>query len=130
MSSSNNGQPNCEMSGGTRTWTFFWLSPRHHRISATQLVIGTSEHGLTLRRVYLSNHRITTTALIIGGCCFICLFRGFNFLMSLPETTLKSLISSLNSVIPESGRISPSYSGSAVGCFVVDFLYSIVLLIH
>ena len=44
-------------------------------------------------------------------------------------TTLKSLISSLNSVIPESDRISPSYSGSAFGRFVVDFLYFIVLLI-
>ena len=49
--------------------------------------------------------------------------------MSLPEITLKSLISSLNSVIPESGRISPSYTGSAFGRLVVDFLYSIVLLI-
>ena len=105
------------------------FSPRHHRISATQLVIGTSEHGLTVRRVYPSNHRIRTTALIIGGCCFIYLLRAFNFLMSLPLTTLKSLISSLNSVIPESDRISPSYSGSAFGRFVVDVLYSIVLLI-
>ena len=108
---------------------FCWLSPRQYRISATQLVIGTSEHGLKVRRVYPSNHRIRSTALIIGGCCFIYLLRAFNFLMSFSETTLKSLISSLNSVIPESDRISPSYNGSAFGRFVVDFLYFIVLLI-
>ena len=42
---------------------------------------------------------------------------------------MKSLISSLNGVIPESDRVSPNYSGSAFGSFVVDFLYSIVLLI-
>ena len=44
--------------------------------------------------------------------------RDFNFLMSLPKTTLKSLISSLNGVISESHRISPSYTGSAFGSFV------------
>ena len=54
--------------------------------------------------------------------------RAFNFLISLPETTLKSLISSLSGVIPESDRVSPSYSGSAFRSFVVDVLYSIVLL--
>ena len=70
-----------------------------------------------------------STALIIGGCCFIYLLHAFNFLMSFSETTLKSLISSLNSVIPASDRISPSYSGSAFGRFAVDFLYFIVLLI-
>ena len=49
--------------------------------------------------------------------------------MSLPETTLKSLISSLNGVIPESDRFSPSYTVDAFGSFVVDFLYFILLLI-
>ena len=80
-------------------------------------------------RVYPSNHRIRTTGLISGGCCFISLLRAFNFLMSLPETTLKSLISSLNGVIPESPRVSPSYTGSAFGRLVIDFLYFIVLFI-
>ena len=45
--------------------------------------------------------------------------------MSLPETTLKSLISSL----PESDRVSPSYTVDAFGSFVVDFLYVMLLLI-
>ena len=49
--------------------------------------------------------------------------------MSLPETTLKSLISSLNGVIPESDRVSPSNTVDAFGSFVVDFLYFILLLI-
>ena len=52
------------------------------------------------------------------------------FLISLPETTLKSLISSLSGVIPESDRVSTSYSGSAFRSFVVDVLYSIDLLIE
>ena len=71
-----------------------------------------------------------TTGLIIGGCCFLYLLRAFNFLMSLPKTTLKSLISSLNGVIPESDRISPSYTFDAFGSLLVDFLYFIALLIH
>ena len=70
-----------------------------------------------------------TTGLIIGGCCFISLLQAFNFLMSLPETTLKSLISSLNGVIPESDRGSPSYTVDAFGSFVVDFLHFMLLLI-
>ena len=39
---------------------------------------------------------------------------------------MKSLISSLNGVIPESDRVSPSYPGSAFRRFVVDFLYSLL----
>ena len=70
-----------------------------------------------------------TTGLIIGGCCFISLLRAFNFLVSLLETTLKSLISSLNGVIPESDRVSPSYTVDAFGSFVGDFVYFILLLI-
>ena len=48
--------------------------------------------------------------------------------MSLPETTPKSLISSLTRVIPEPDRISPSSTSSAFGRFVVDLLYLIGLL--
>ena len=51
-------------------------------------------------------------------------------MISLPETTLKNLISSSSGVIPESDRFSPSYSGSAFRSLVVDVLYSIVLLIE
>ena len=49
-------------------------------------------------------------------------------MLSLPETTLKSLLSSLNGVIPESDRVSPSYTVDAFGSFVVDFLHFILLL--